>query len=355
MVAAATKTRTVYAVRSQRTSVGLDARPRPAIRELGRIDGARFMRIALLTTSFLPKIGGGEFVIHHLAQQWCRQGHDVRVINLVGDKTTHPEARYSVAKYNVLPGTTRYGYHRFPFASFARRAIARCLSDFQPDAISAHFGYPVSIWLYRLRPVPRHIITCHGPALNVTPTGPRQRYGISDLMAAALNCSSGAVAISTHARQVMVEIGVQPSKIIDIPNGADLERLARKVEGFDLRQRLGLPADALVVLSVGREVWAKAYDVGVRGFAAAARKHDAFITSSLEEGRRSGSRTRPSWGWEIASLAMRASMTTTWWPLTSRLTSFTSRPSKSCAPRWFRRQWGRACRRWSRTSAEART
>lgn len=235
------------------------------------------MRIALITTSFLPKIGGAEFCVHHLAQHWCRQGHEVCVINNTSPEATEPGARYAVRKFSVLRGTTRFGYHRFPFAWYASGQLRRALEEYRPEFISAHFGYPVAIWLGHLRPVPRFLITCHGPALNVTPRGPRQRYGIDGLVAEALNASAGVVAISTHARQVMEQIGVKPAKILDIPNGVEVARFQTAVKEFDLRARFGLSPDATVILSVGRELWAKAYDIGIRAFArVAARASGAY-------------------------------------------------------------------------------
>jgi len=32
------------------------------------------MKIALVTSSFLPQVGGAEMVVHNLALQWVRQG-----------------------------------------------------------------------------------------------------------------------------------------------------------------------------------------------------------------------------------------------------------------------------------------
>ena len=35
------------------------------------------MKIALVTTSFLPQVGGAERMVHELASAWSRDGHDV--------------------------------------------------------------------------------------------------------------------------------------------------------------------------------------------------------------------------------------------------------------------------------------
>jgi len=228
------------------------------------------MRIALITTSFLPHVGGAEFVVHHLARNWSRQGHEVCVFNAVTAEATHADGEYVVRKFKVLRGGYRFGHHRFPFASYGARQMARLLVDYRPDFISAHFGYPVALWLSRVRPVPRFLITCHGPALNESPSGPRRRFGIDRQIAEALNASAGAVALSSQVRGTLEGMGVVPGKIIDIPNGVETERFGRPVD-FDLRGRFGMARDARVILSVGRESWAKDYETGIRAFVRAAR------------------------------------------------------------------------------------
>lgn len=227
------------------------------------------MKIAVVTSSFLPNVGGAEFAVHYLAQEWSALGHSVVIFNHVTDEATHPEARYRARRYRLPPGSTRFGLHSRWTTYFANRHLGALLGDFAPDAISVHFAYPVGIWLSRLRPVPRFTVTPHGPALNETPQGPRQRYGIDAIVAASINAASHAIAISSHARDVMTRIGVDPSRIADIPNGAEVARFARVVEGFDLRRELRIPDDAIVVLSVGRETWAKDYRTGLEAFAAA--------------------------------------------------------------------------------------
>ena len=232
------------------------------------------MRIALVTSSFLPIIGGAEMVVHHLGTQWCLQGHEVCVINSISDKATHPQARYAVWKYNILKGSSYIlGPHRFPFRWYAARKLNGLLKEFNPDFISAHFGYPVGIWLGKIKPVPRFLITCHGPAVHKIEGGPRIRYKLDDIMVDSMNKSSGAVAISSFAHREMEKMGVEASKIIDIPNGVDWERF-RKPASLDLRANFGMPKNALVVISVGREsrAGAKAYDVGIKAFANLARK-----------------------------------------------------------------------------------
>jgi glycosyltransferase involved in cell wall biosynthesis len=223
------------------------------------------VKIALVTAQFLPFVGGAEMVAHHLACQWQLQGHDVCVINYTTDKATHPGALYSVRKYSILRGSTRFGDHKFPFRWYAARNIKRLLREFNPDFISAHFGFPTGVWLSKIHTLPKYIITCHGAELNKLER-PRKVFKIDMLLADSLNKSSGVIAISTYARKVMEEMGVESSSIFYIPNGIDRERF-RKSVNFDFRKRFKIPKGAMVILSVGRDNWIKAFDTGIKAFA----------------------------------------------------------------------------------------
>ena len=224
------------------------------------------MKIALVTFTFLPEMGGAEFVVHHLADQWSKQGHEVCVMHHATKESVLYDVKYSVIQYKVMRGSTRFGYHRFLIGWHAQRQLARLLRQFKPGFISAHFGYPIGYWLSRIKPLPRFLVTCHGRDITDFDWGYRKRYGIDRQVACALNRSAGVVAISGHARKLMEEMGVDASKILDIPNGVDSERFQTKVDA-DIRHKLEIPRGAVVVLSVGRENVAKAYDTGIRAFA----------------------------------------------------------------------------------------
>ena len=231
------------------------------------------MKIAVLTPSFLPAVGGMEFVVHSLAVEWGKQGHEVLVVNLVSDEATHPDANYSVARFTHPRGAPRFGYHRFPFSGATRRSIEKILKAFEPDFISAHMGYPAAHWLEASRPRRKYVVTSHGRDITLFDWGFRNRYGIDRQLRDALNHSQGAIAISSHARRMMEDLGVAPEVIKDIPNGVDLERFRKSVD-FDLRQELGLAPDTRIVLSVGREHPQKDYATGLRAFSRVARAEE---------------------------------------------------------------------------------
>jgi glycosyltransferase involved in cell wall biosynthesis len=224
------------------------------------------MKIALVTASFLPRVGGAEFTVHNLALQWHAQGHEICIMNCVTNEVTHAQGKYMVKQFKLLRGSTRFGYHCFPMGWYAQRGLGRLLNEFKPDFISAHFGYPTGYWLSRIKPLPKYLVTCHGSEITKSEWSYRQRYNCEKQLAHGLKKSAGCVAISTYARKLMEELMVESSHIFDIPNGVDLERFQSKVD-FDLRSRFRIPKEAVVILSVGRDHPAKAYDTAIKAFA----------------------------------------------------------------------------------------
>jgi glycosyltransferase involved in cell wall biosynthesis len=235
------------------------------------------MKILMATKSFLPNKGGAEFAVHHLANRFVSFGHQVTVLNSTSD-AAQADAMYAVQKYSILPGSTRLGYHRWPGFLVNRHRLAKRIAAFRPDALMVHFAWPVGIWVGTIGLNIPLSITCHGPGLNVTPKGPRARYHyrIDPLLAKSMNRATAAVAISGHAGSVMREIGVAPERIVQIPNGVDLGKFSQ-VSAFNLRAQFDIPERAKVLLSVGRESYAKAYDVALQAFSKVADRDVYYL------------------------------------------------------------------------------
>ena len=124
----------------------------------------------------------------------------------------------------------------------------------------------MAIWLSNIKPIPKFLITCHGDDLNKFKWGDRSKYNIDKPLVNALNKAASVVAISEYAHEVLEEMGVDPSLILDIPNGVDLKSFQKNVT-FDLRTRFRLSKDTKIILSVGREHPTKAFEKGIESFA----------------------------------------------------------------------------------------
>lgn len=223
------------------------------------------MRILLLSDSFLPNLGGAEVVVHHLARVWGAQGHQVLVLNNFSDRVPEPGLPYLVRLLPVLRGSTRLGYHRQPFLAYTCYHLSGFLHAFRPDFISAHFAYPAGLWLKALAPGVPYLVTLHGKDLTKFEWGYRRQFNLDGLLRDVLLASSGVVALSGFARQAILELGVPERLIHGIPNGVELERFSAP-SSVNVRAMLGLPADAELVVGVGRNHPAKAYEVGLKAF-----------------------------------------------------------------------------------------
>lgn len=241
------------------------------------------MRIVLLSDSFLPNLGGAEVVVHHLARVWGGQGHQVVVLNNFSDSLPEPGLPYLVRRFPVLRGSTRLGYHRQPFLAYALFHLSGLLRAYRPDFISAHFAYPAGLWLKALDCRVPYLITLHGKDLTTFDWGYRKQFALDHLLSETLHAASGVVALSGFARKAILELNVSPDSIHDIPNGVELERF-RAPAPMNLREMLGLPSSSRLVVSVGRNHPAKAYEVGLQAFrqVAAEQPHAHYVVFGKE-------------------------------------------------------------------------
>lgn len=115
------------------------------------------------------------------------------------------------------------------------------------DIIDAHFGYPdgyAASLLGRWLRVP----------VTVTLRGTEERHArdpaLRPLLAQALAGASRVFAVSQSLRQVALALGQAPARVRVVGNGVDLDKF-RAIDRQVARAALGLPADALVLVSVG--------------------------------------------------------------------------------------------------------
>lgn len=225
------------------------------------------MRIALVTAGFLPSQGGGEYVVHHLANQWSELGHEVRVLNVVSRKIWHPEARYSVARFWIPRGADRFGYHCQPWLGIATWGLSHVLNAFRPDVVSGHFAVPIAFYLAGGRfPVP-WTLTGHGSDLVTGVAGSSvDKYGCQKELEMALGKASAVIAISRSALDTLRSYNLPAGVVRLIPNGVKVERFSR-LAPVDIRARLRMPPGSDFMLTVARNAQVKNLSLGLRALA----------------------------------------------------------------------------------------
>lgn len=219
------------------------------------------MKIVLYVNSFFPSLGGKQFVVHHLAKSLLELGHSPRVLGPSG-LWEHRRLRmpYPVHRWPKLRGFQRE--HIWTAQLSADATLWGC------DVIHAHITYPNGYIATRLRRPRRYpvVITPHGADIQ---TIPELGYGLrldpetDRKILAAVRGADRVTAISNQIESVILEAGAPRERVVPIPNGVDVARFDCPPSP-EIREWLGLPADALLIVTVGKYNPRKGQDVLVR-------------------------------------------------------------------------------------------
>lgn len=227
------------------------------------------MKIAHLSISALPaNVGGLEIVVDNLIRHQRAAGHDAQLITRWKQAKACRQADIDYP-FLALPPNPKLSAE--PFADIGPRlpveiALAWHQIRHRFDLFHVHFLYPTG-WLAhralkRLK-VPM-IVTAHGADLNVDRAsnyGYRQ-YEIHDARLRAIAPELPSVtAISGTMRAALSNLGIDEHKIHRVDNGVDFARFedgGRRANG--IRQKLDVPGNAALILSVGRNQPSKGYD-----------------------------------------------------------------------------------------------
>lgn len=228
------------------------------------------MNIAILASSFLPTIGGAEVAVHNLAMQFGKMGHRAFVVTWWGSwRQIRGQLPYPVLPLlprshtdrgrDALENKGRPGkWVGFQILCYARLfgfdvANVQVGSPLGPLCVSAlsRAGIPV-------------VMTCQGWDLL---HDREMRYGfrlnpVHDRVLS--DAIRGCDLITSHSPLMDREyrgMGVEAERVVRITNGVDAGRMG-SVEPATaaLRARYGIPLDAPLLLTVGRNVRFKGFD-----------------------------------------------------------------------------------------------
>ncbi len=170
-------------------------------------------------------------------QNWARVP---RAENLGGFHTRHP-------RYLVLPkiGMSTHGISMFAgtlWDMFKRLKAA----DY--DLIDAHYVYPDGFAAMLLgsllkKPV---VVSARGSDINLF----SEFKVIRPLIQRVLLRADGLIAVSESLKEKMMQLGCRTDNLAVVSNGVDPQKFARK-PSLEMREKLGLPKDRHIALSVG--------------------------------------------------------------------------------------------------------
>lgn len=221
------------------------------------------MRVGIFTDTYTPDTNGVVTVVRLMERELRRAGHEVLVFAPAhpGYRDEDPHVfRFRSVRFILYKGMRlAIPYNRRAFAALKSLDIVHSQDPFSVGLVgfwaSLRYGIP-------------HVHTYHTQYVEYRkylpyPIRPSRR-AVERLSRILCNRYDAVIAPSTHIQQELLRYGVRVP-IHVLPFGVD-EEIFDRPPAWDLRQALRLPADAEVLLYVGRLGWEKNIEFVIRSF-----------------------------------------------------------------------------------------
>ena len=187
------------------------------------------------------------------ARRWRAAGQlpDQEIVG--GLQVHHP-------RYPLVPKISMPLHAIFMFLG-SLRCVAAVNREAKIDCIDAHFVYPdglAAVLLGRYFDVPV-VVSARGTDINLFPSFRL----IKPMIRWTLKHADGVIAVSAALREAMVGLGCSKDMIHLIPNAVDTERF-RLIPVREAKQRLNVPEDGPLLVSVGSLIPSKGHQLTIR-------------------------------------------------------------------------------------------
>ena len=237
------------------------------------------MNICLLTTTYLPLIGGLEMVVHNLANALINLGHNVFVVTPI-QKNYYFNAKHN---YRIIRfGFKGYGRLKLVSAS-AVLTLVYVVKRFNIDVINVHNVCTPGSWAYHLRRILKKtpvVGTPHGDDIQITPEiqdGVRLDPKSDKIVRRNLADFTRITSISRSIRLDIQELVADCGKIIDVPNGVWVKKFQTKLDKKETRKKYNIPVNSTVLISIGRNNPRKGFEFGLDAVARLRHEGVSFI------------------------------------------------------------------------------
>jgi teichuronic acid biosynthesis glycosyltransferase TuaC len=240
------------------------------------------MKILTFATLFpnAKRLVFGQFVFERTSHLAARAGNLIRVVAPVPYFPSWiPSKRWGT--YSQIPREETVGnletiHPRYPLAPGVMplhglfmflgtyRAARRLQREYHFDCIDAHYVYPdgfAAVLLGKALHLPV-VVSARGTDINVFPSFAL----IRPMIRWTLRRAAGVIAVSAALKNAITDLGVPADKTAVIPNGVNVERFG-PIERAVARDRLGLPRQIKIVVSVGSLTGVKNHHLLISAFA----------------------------------------------------------------------------------------
>ncbi len=222
------------------------------------------MRILYLHQFFMTRDGTGGTRSYEFARRLVEAGHEVTMVTAgnggerVVDGIRVVEARGGYGDYVRATGVG-YGRRLLAFGRFAVAATVAALRGPRPDVVFAT-SPPLTMALPAIVAARRWRAPLVFEVRDLWPEAPIQMGALRSpcaqrlarwLERAVYRSATEIVALSPGMRDGVIAAGVDPERVVLIPNASDLDLFSPDLDPGDLRERLGLGASAFVCAYFG--------------------------------------------------------------------------------------------------------
>ena len=222
------------------------------------------MKIAILTASFLPKVGGAQVFAYNAARQLASSGNDVHVyVPAENFAALGPQFRDMT---RPLPRKFYGLVRRIPLLGlyWAQRYLRRrqAVEDYDVWLVIVTFpsGY-VATCLKGKVPI---VLRASGEDIQKSADlnyGLRLDPSEEARISRTIQTYDKLAALTESVRDDFLELGASDESIEIIPNGVDLDWFSTDRDRSEIRDELGWPDDRAVILTTGRNHRKKGYDL----------------------------------------------------------------------------------------------
>lgn len=218
------------------------------------------MKIALLISSYLPKLGGAEVGLHNIALQLIQKGHEPIVITSYKHVQALKKEKWRLP-YKIIPypPKTLSLYKNYPIlGKFLLTIFYNIIQKkYNFDFWHATFGFPIGVSVIQFckeYKIP-HLVRCVGEDIQIEKSinyGMRLDKKIDNQIRKFLPMAQSLIAISKSVANEYEKINIKKEHIVRIPNGVNIDYIQNFNNSIDVRKKLKIPQNTFLFLALGR-------------------------------------------------------------------------------------------------------
>ena len=213
------------------------------------------LKIAMLTTTFFPQVGGAEYQVKGLAEELAKRGHEVYLFTPYEAEEFIEKNENDFLKNIAL---RKRGANSFSDAFRMIYRFTKTIKRIKPDIVHAHYAFSAGFLAVITKPIHKApvVITSHGEDIQVVKEieyGMRLKRHRRLLINLSLKWCDAHVLVSNSMKDAAIDAGSHEDKLYTIHNMFALPNMRINEEQIkDVLRKYEIPSNRKILLSVSR-------------------------------------------------------------------------------------------------------